>query len=74
MTAPAHAKIKSKQVRCLIERAIDQGFTVRALGNNHLAVHRPDGSWATNCGSTISDQKAYLLIRSQLRRAGYVGT
>lgn len=73
MTAPTVKRIKSKQVRSLIERAQAQGFTVRGQGNGHLAVHRPDGAWAASCGTTISDQKAYVLIRSHLRRAGYVG-
>lgn len=74
MTAPTVvARVKSGQIRSLLERAVRQGFTARPLGNNHLAIHRPCGTWACNVGTTISDQKAYLLIRSQLRRAGYVG-
>lgn len=73
MTAPTRARIKDRHVRDLVERAEAQGFTVRPLGNGHLAIDRPCGAWAVNVGTTISDRKAVLLIRSQLRRAGYVG-
>lgn len=74
MTTPPCARVKDKRVRALLDRARAQGFTVRPTGTNHLAVARPDGAWACNVGATISDHKAYLLIRSQLRRAGYTGS
>ena len=60
-----------KEVRELIDAALEQGWRVRETGGNHYQLLAPDQQHIVTLPSTPSDWRALQNCRSITRKAGF---
>jgi len=61
----------NKDMKKLIKKLADQGFTVTATRNGHYLVRDASGAAITSIAGTASDHRSIKNSLSPLKRAGF---
>jgi hypothetical protein len=67
---PRPGQITSKDVRKLVNAAVDAGWLFRLTGSNHGQLRSPDGRVVIHFPGSGSSQRGVKHLRADLRRNG----